>query len=152
MGTCGSSMGCHGESLGARLGPATFRCVRCILTIPAIALVLACAAPASAGEPGTVEGQILDTTCPGPCIEGMKPKPYTGEAKIVVTRFPKQRQVRVLAPEADGSFAVRLPPGHYRLRIRIEDPCFIEDKRELRVSTGGDIDRPDFFVYNDCIK
>lgn len=116
------------------------------------ALALAAGGTSNAAEPGTIEGTILDTTCFGPCVDGMEPVPYTGQARVVITRRPGGRRIDALAPEPDGSFEVRLSPGRYMVEVRIEDPCFEEDGRVLRVSRGGDIDRPELFVYNTCIK
>lgn len=115
-------------------------------------VVLGAAGTASAGELGSIDGSIFDSTCLGPCIAGADPVPYRGEATVVIRRFPDRRRIRRLAPDRDGTFEVRLPKGRYAIRIRIDDPCFTEDRRVLRLSAGGDIDRPKFFVANDCIK
>lgn len=126
------------------------RLTACLIAVGAVAIV---AAPAAgAGEPGTIEGRILDATCFGPCQIDMEPVAYTGEATVVVRRLQHRRPVRALIPDPDGTFELRLPRGRYAFRILIEDPCFAEDRRVLRVSAGGDVDRPELVVFNDCIQ
>lgn len=126
--------------------------MRMSLSIIALALGLIAVPPASATALGTIEGSILDRTCFGPCAVDMEPVPYTGEATVVITRLNERRRVRMLIPEPHGTFVVRLPKGRYRLEVRIEDPCFIEDERVLRLSAHGDHDGPEFFVSNGCIQ
>ena len=124
---------------------------RRFVALPLTALVLlSAAAPATAADSG-IKGRVLDATCLGPCAPASQgPRPYGGEATIVVRS--DENGDRVAADEVDHSrFRAGLAPGDYRVRVKIEDPCWVEQKREVTVPAGEFV-RVTFTVANGCIQ
>ena len=122
------------------------------LSLVVVALVLFASAPAaSQSEDSGVKGRILDVTCYGPCmVDGDDPRPYAGEARIVAKRASNGR--RAGSDDVDASrFRIDLAPGRYRVRVKIDDPCWVEDSEEVKV-TEDDFDRIRLEVGNGCIQ
>jgi hypothetical protein len=126
-----------------------------------VALVLAacsaCAvlAPASGAGGGTgIRGVVLNATCYGPCrYPPPPPSPYTGTGLGVKVRsLPTNELVARLHP-ADGRFAVKLSPGWYRLKARVDQapPCWRGEARRAQVA-DGQLTRVRLRVANECIR
>jgi hypothetical protein len=120
-------------------------------TVAALALAFGVAStPAAGGERSGVEGEVIDTTCLGPCSVNGDSRPYAGEATIVAE--PRSRRARAADGAVDdGDFRVRLRPGRYRVEVRIDDPCWQGDSDKLRVHRQ-EFRQLRFEVSNDCIR
>jgi hypothetical protein len=98
---------------------------------------------AKAGEKGLIEGQVLDASCFDSCDAPTHPAGYRGEGRIVVTRVVSTRTVAIKNLKSRGRFRIRVSRGRYELTFQSDDPCFQDITKQLRVSAGGDIDRPE---------
>lgn len=115
-----------------------------------VAVTTAILSPSAGAEPGSwIEGRILDTTCVGPCSpqSGDWP-PYVGPAEVTIRRLSRGRVATVVAE--DGRFHIRVGPGRYQVRARIDDPCWEGDAELVRVR-HQDV-RVELLVYNRCIQ
>jgi hypothetical protein len=119
------------------------------LLVAALTLLLPAAA-AGAADSG-VKVRVVDVSCLGPCSPtASPPRTYGGEATIVVKRSASGR--RVASEEVDdGRVREGLRPGDYRVRVKIEDPCWSEDAKPVTV-TPGDFVRVVLEVGNTCIR
>jgi hypothetical protein len=83
-----------------------------------VGLVGMLAAPADAGKrhhhkPAGVKGVVLNSTCPGPCVEPPPPPQlYTGSVVVTVRRVSDGAQVASQAI-TDGHFRMRVARGVY---------------------------------------
>ncbi len=122
--------------------------IRFGLMVAMLGLLLPAAA-AGAADSG-VKVRVVDVTCLGPCSPtASPPRTYGGEATIVVKRAASGR--RVASEEVDdGRVRTGVRPGDYRVRVKIEDPCWSEDKKTVTVGPGEFV-RVVLEVGNTCI-
>jgi hypothetical protein len=121
-----------------------------VLAAAALALALSAPGIGAAADHSGVKGRVFDATCFGPCdpAPGVH-KPYAGEAKIVAKRISTGRRAGADAVQ-DGRFRIQLGPGDYRLRVKIDDPCWSDASRRVEVAVG-EFRRVTFEVANICV-
>src|SRR4051794_39670806 len=106
-----------------------------------------------AGEATGIKGVVLDATCYGPCrYPPERLPPYTGAGLTVTVRsLPDYQLVAKLHPK-DGHFAVKVPPGAYRVRAGVDgqSSCWRGEVKTVRVSPG-EVARVRLHVTNECI-
>lgn len=113
---------------------------------------------ASAGEAAvpeeTVSGRIVDITCYGPCAPGTDPRPFGGEADVVVTDRRSGLEV-ARVPVTGPRYSVLVPPGRYRI-VALPYPqmptgCWQGMERRLHV-VAGQAERRRLKVENVCVQ
>jgi hypothetical protein len=117
-----------------------------------VALAIAAASEAAtASEPSGVKGRVIDVTCYGPCApETYEGEPYSGEATIVARRLPEGGRAAAVTVD-DSRFRTGLRPGRYLVKVKIEDPCWARDSKEIRVQRGA-FEWARLKVSNECIR
>lgn len=121
-----------------------------LLTALAMVIVGVAAQSATASvQTGTARGQILNTTCPGPCSPDLEPTPYTGEATVVVRRVRSGEIVRRVAAK-ESRIRAELRPGRYELTVKIDDPSWESDTQRMRVDAGETV-RVELHVNNAAV-
>jgi len=126
--------------------------------VAVFALVLAAAAAeVRAGQaPGELHGKVFNATCPGPCQDPPPPLPlYQGEGlTVVIRRLPERELVARLFPK-DGTFAIAVAPGLYRVRAfvgpRIRNGCWEGSIRRKLVEEGL-VTKVRLKVINICVQ
>lgn len=123
-----------------RMGPLVLLVLMFVLTVPA-----------DAGAPSGIRGEVLNTTCYGPCSEPAPTPPrYTGEGLIVtVKELPDRARVAKLHPR-NAAFELQVAPGAYRVRARVKDECWSGQRRRVLVDDSG-YTTVTLHVQNDCI-
>ena len=115
--------------------------------------LLSIPAGAGAGDATGIKGVVLNATCYGPCRYPPKPlPPYIGPGLTVTVRsLPDHQLVAKLHPD-DGHFAVKEPPGSYRVRARVgNDPsCWRGEIKRVQV-LAGEVARVRLHVTNACV-
>lgn len=106
---------------------------RILLTMTAIAVVAASAAPADAGRkpsgkgPSGVEGTVSNTTCPGPCVQPAPPAPaYSGDGLTVRVRRAGDGALVASAAPSDGRFRIKVKRGLYDVSATVTQPTPIQ--------------------------
>ena len=91
---------------------------RLLTALALFAAVALIAAPADAKKhhsrkPSGIAGVVLNSTCPGACVQPAQPEPvYTGDVTITVQRVSDGQQVASQVTN-DGQFRMRLKRGSY---------------------------------------
>jgi hypothetical protein len=117
-------------------------------------------AAAHAGPRGVLKGEVLNTTCYGPCIADQQYPPYTGGGLRVAISEPRSGNlVRVLHP-ADGRFRLRLPAARYLVSASVNEQapapyaapygCWQADTESARVRASR-VTTIELSVGNSCI-
>jgi hypothetical protein len=120
-----------------------------------ILLVLATTAVAGPadGDSG-VRGRVIDVTCYGPCAVGTNPRPFEGEADVVVT-IPGTGEEVARTAVSKSRYRLAVNPGIYRIRAipyPMQDSlCWYGDPRRVRVDPG-EIERRRLKVENVCVQ
>jgi hypothetical protein len=128
---------------------------RAIATLLVLASVgfLSIPTGAGAGEATGIKGVVLNATCYGPCRYPPEPlPPYTGSGLVVTVRsLPDYQLVAKLYPK-DGRFAVKVPPGSYRVRARVGEvpSCWQGEAKTVKVLSGK-LSRVRLHVTNTCV-
>jgi len=98
-------------------------------------------------------GKVLDVTCPGPCRPGLNPRPFLGEAVVVVRRRGEPHPVATVPIEA-GHFAVALRPDRYQVRVvpfpEQQPSCWEGSAQRVRL-VPGQVTEIELTVLNRCI-
>jgi hypothetical protein len=103
------------------------------LATAAVLLVLGCA-PAAAEAKQGISGDVLDSTCYGPCVIDQNPPPYAGDDVVVEVRDASNGDLVATAVPHDGRFRVRLGRGRYSVHAEVSDPLWeSEPPQTLRV-------------------
>lgn len=124
------------------------------IALVAVALgALAVPAQVSALDTG-IRGRVIDETCYGPCSPGTNPRPFAGEADIIVRSLP-DREIVARVPVVESRFRVGLAPGSYRVRVipYPDEPqlnCWEGSRRRVRVDKG-EVERIKLTVVNGCV-
>lgn len=100
---------------------------RVLTAIAVLGLIALAAAPAEAGKrhqhkPSGVKGVVLDSSCPGACVQPPPPDPlYSGSVTIDVLRAADGAVVASQAT-SDGHFRMRVKRGAYDVRATPPSP------------------------------
>jgi hypothetical protein len=129
---------------------------KALLTLLALASLGFVSFPAAvgAGEATGIRGVVLDATCYGPCRYPPRPlSPYTGTGLTVAVRSLPDNQLVTRLHPTDGHFAVKLAPGSYRLKARVEQnpSCWRGEVKKAQV-LSGQLARVRLRVANECIR
>lgn len=116
----------------------------------------ALAAPAAAGpapEYGAITGRVIDVTCFGPCVVGSHPRPFEGEADVVVSERRSGEPVARVAVEK-SRYQLKVPAGRYRV-VAVPYPmqdstCWQGEPRRVTVDPG-EVKRRRLQVENVCV-
>jgi hypothetical protein len=126
--------------------------VRRLLITAVLLGALALPATASASESG-IKGEVLNTTCAGPCRYPPPPPPrYTGPGLTVKVRsLSTNKLVATLHPK-DGRFRVEVAPGPYNVRASVGDgtSCWQGEAKRVKVVAEA-FTRVRLHVYNACV-
>jgi hypothetical protein len=124
--------------------------------IPLLLLLVLATTPllgAARDTQSQLTGTVLDLTCPGPCQVNGDPRPFLGEAVVVVRRQGESRPV-VTVPVKDSHFTVALRPGRYQVRVvpfpEQQPSCWEGSTRRVRLLSGQVTDI-ELTVLNRCI-
>ncbi len=118
------------------------------LVVGAVIPPLACASGAPASR---IRGVVLNTTCPGPCLQPPPPPPrYTGPGLTVRVKDVRTGAVAATRHPTDGRFSVRVRPGRYRVHAWIGGGCWRGSVEPVRV-IRGEIASVRLTVDNACI-
>jgi hypothetical protein len=128
---------------------------RMLILAALIVLVLAATAVTAPAEGGTgVRGRVIDVTCYGPCAVGSNPRPFEGEADVVVSVPGIDEEVARTAVEK-SRYRLALKPGVYKVRAiayPMQDSlCWYGDPRRVRVDPG-EVVRRRLTVENVCVQ
>lgn len=130
--------------------------MRRMMTLAAlIVLLLSATAVAGPGEGDSgVRGRVIDVTCYGPCAVGSNPRPFEGEADVVVT-IPGTGEEVARTTVKKSRYRVAVMPGIYKIRAipyPMQDSlCWFGDPRRVRVDQGG-IERRRLKVEDICVQ
>jgi hypothetical protein len=100
--------------------------------------IAALAATATGTAAGTTThrlgGAVRNVTCAGPCSAPRHPPLYTGDGLTVkVERVSTERVVAARHPD-DGTFGIRVGPGHYRVSAAVAGRCWRGSHKRVQVT------------------
>jgi hypothetical protein len=124
--------------------------VRRLLALVVLVAALALP-PLAAGSDSGIRGVVLNTTCAGPCAyPPPPPPPYTGDGLTVRVRHLPDGEVVAVRHPKDGRFRIELAPGLYRVRAKVDGPCWDGEAKRVRVY-GGQFTGVRLHVSNGCV-
>ncbi len=145
-----------GISAIGRIAGYSRRMRRTAILAALILLVLAATAVAGPGESdnGGIKGRVIDLTCYGPCAVGSNPRPFEGEADVVVS-VPGTGQEVARTTVSKSRYRLAVKPGVYRVRAiayPMQDSlCWYGEPRRVRVDPG-ELERRRLTVENVCVQ
>jgi hypothetical protein len=92
----------------------------------AAAIVFAASPPLAAGhrshKRSGIAGTVLNTSCPGPCVQPSSAPPYTGSDLTVTVRRVRDGALIASVMPTTGHFRIRVKRGHYDVSATVPAP------------------------------
>jgi len=125
---------------------------RLVFLLAVMATMAALVAPAIAHRPSGIEGAVVNTTCPGPCIYPPPPAPlYAGDGLTVEFRRLKDDVLVAVRHPTNGHFRARLKRGRYDVSASVAGGrCWQGDTAQVKVRRHH-FSHVDLSVQNTCV-
>jgi hypothetical protein len=119
-----------------------------------VAVAAIAATPAQAHRSTAIKGQIIDMSCPGPCVPEETGHPFGGTANVIITRASSGAVVRRLSVEG-ATFKTGVRPGRYIVEVDpYPDPtpnrCWVGSSERVRAHKHK-VAHVQLTVRNDCL-